>query len=54
MSSYTEEVDYSINKKDESKALLVEVLDLLNRIPNHKYGNTYLLAAKVEKYLKSK
>ena len=54
MSSYTEEVDYTPIKEEQSKELLKEVLAVLNIIPNRVAGDTttYLLAHKIEKYLK--
>lgn len=55
MSSYTEQVDYSSHKEEQSKELLKEVLAVLNIIPNRVAGDTttYVLASKIEKYLKS-
>lgn len=56
MSSYTENMDYSSVKEDKSKQLLKEVLAVLNIIPNRVAGDTttYLLAKKIDNYLKNK
>ena len=36
---------------EQSEQLLKEALKILNAVPNHKYGENYVLCSKIEKLL---